>query len=278
MESSDVDGPSQPFLARHEFAIRRLHSLSGLVPVGAYMLVHLVTNASVLNGAGTFQKNVYTIHSLGALLPLVEWTFIFLPILFHAIVGVGIAVGMVPNTSDYAYAANRRFTLQRWTGLLAFAFIVWHVFHMHGWFHFDAWLAHVAEPYGGAKFRPYNAASTSGLALQHPGMIAWYAVGVLACVFHLANGLWTMGITWGVWTSPRAQAWALKLCAVIGLGLAAVSMSALYGMWAVGRGEALSRAVEVENRMYQTRIETGELQPNELKRSHVETRDQSTTN
>jgi len=105
-----------------------------------------------------------------------------------------------------------------------------------------------------------------------------YAVGVLACVFHLANGLWTMGITWGVWTSPRAQAWALKLCAVIGLGLAAVSMSALYGMWAVGRGEALSRAVEVENRMYQTRIETGELQPNELKRSHVETRDQSTTN
>jgi succinate dehydrogenase / fumarate reductase cytochrome b subunit len=62
LESLDVDGPPQSFFARHEFVIRRLHSLSGLIPVGAYMTVHLVTNASVLNGAGTFQKNVYTIH------------------------------------------------------------------------------------------------------------------------------------------------------------------------------------------------------------------------
>ncbi|HEV7221208.1 MAG TPA: hypothetical protein VGN42_00805, partial [Pirellulales bacterium] len=58
---------SQPgyFLGRHEFLIRRLHSLSGLVPVGAYMCVHLLTNASVLAGAGTFQDQVDTIHSLG---------------------------------------------------------------------------------------------------------------------------------------------------------------------------------------------------------------------
>ena len=56
-----MDGPSQPFLVRHEFAIRRLHSLSGLVPIGAYMVVHLVTNAGetpvsflVLQGVGEY--------------------------------------------------------------------------------------------------------------------------------------------------------------------------------------------------------------------------------
>ena len=266
-----MEQPPQSFLARHEFVIRRLHSLSGLVPVGAYMTIHLVTNASILNGPGTFQKNVYAIHSLGRVLPLVEWTFIFIPILFHAIVGVAIAAGMIPNTRDYPYGANRRYTWQRWTGLIAFAFIAYHVFHMHGWFHFDAWLEHVAGPYGGAQFKPFNASSTAGLALQSAGILIFYAIGVLACVFHFANGLWTMGITWGVWTSPAAQAHALKACMTFGVLLAAVSVSALYGMWKTGRGDELQRAVNVENRMYQSKIATGELEPNEHKRAVHET-------
>jgi succinate dehydrogenase / fumarate reductase cytochrome b subunit len=235
------------------------------------MTVHLVTNASVLNGAGTFQKNVYTIHGLGNLLPLVEWTFIFLPILFHAIVGIMIAVGMVPNTRDYPYGANRRYTWQRWTGLIAFVFIVYHVFHMHGWFHFDTWLEKVAGPYGGGNFKPYNAASTAGKALQSGGMLVFYAVGALACVFHFANGLWTMGITWGVWTSPVAQKRALRVCMTFGVLLAAVTAGALYGMYQSGHGAGLEKAIEVEDRMYESRIETGEIEPNEHKRAVHET-------
>ena len=35
-----------PFLARHQFLIYRLFSLAGLVPVGAFLVVHLLTNAS----------------------------------------------------------------------------------------------------------------------------------------------------------------------------------------------------------------------------------------
>jgi succinate dehydrogenase / fumarate reductase cytochrome b subunit len=265
-----VDGPSPSFLARHEFVIRRLHSLSGLLPVGLYMTIHLVTNASVLEGPGTFQKNVYTIHSLGKLLPLVEWTFIFLPLLFHAIVGVMIAVGMIPNTRDYPYGANRRYTWQRWTGLIAFAFILYHVFQMHGWFHFHGWLEHVAIPYGGAQFKPFNAASTAGLALQSPIVLVFYTVGVLACVFHFANGLWTMGITWGVWISPKAQARALRVCQAFGIVLAVVAMGALYGMHKAGKPPELEQAIAVEDKMYESRIESGEIQPNEHKRTASE--------
>jgi len=273
-----VDGPPQSFLARHEFAIRRLHSLSGLIPVGAYMTIHLATNASILDGAGTFQKNVYTIHSLGKLLPLVEWTFIFIPILFHALVGIAIATGMIPNTRDYPYGANRRYTWQRWTGLIAFVFIMYHVFHMHGWFHFDAWLEKVAGPYGGARFKPYNAASTAGEALQSPVMLIFYAVGALACVFHFANGLWTMGITWGVWISPAAQKRALRVCMTFGVLLALVSLGAIYGMYQTGHGAGLEKAVEAEDHMYKNRIESGEIEPNEHKRAHAETGASAETN
>ena len=252
--------PSSSLLARHEFLIRRLHSLSGLIPVGAYMVVHLLTNASVLDSPAAFQRAVYQIHSLGALLPLVEWVFIFIPILFHAVIGVVIIRGGLPNSSVYATEKNIRYTLQRSTGMIAFVFIVWHVFHMHGWFHFETWLEAVAWPLGGANFRPYNAASTLGAAMSGFVVPLLYAVGVLSCVYHLANGLWTMGITWGVWVSPGAQRRANVACIVFGLGLAAVSLGALTGAMTVDEGAA----IEVERRMQEAKIESGELTPEDL--------------
>lgn len=251
---------------RHEFLIRRLHSLSGLVPVGAFMCVHLLVNASVLNGPETFQENVYNIHKLGKLLPLVEWAFIFLPLLFHGLVGVWIISTGVPNTSAYAYGSNVRYTLQRASGVVALVFILYHVFHMHGWFHFDAWLA-VAEPLGGHQFRPFSASSTAGAALQNPLLIAFYALGIVASVFHLANGLWTMGVTWGAWTSERAQRNALAACAVFGAGLLAVGLSGLGGMVAVGSGEAYEQARIVEDKMFEARVAQGLVPADSHKRA-----------
>ncbi len=262
-----MDSSPQSFLARHDFLIRRLHSLSGLIPVGAYMVVHLVTNASVLESPAAFQKNVYTIHSLGSLLPVVEWGGIFIPILFHAIIGMVIVAGGMPNSNQYRYGANYRYVLQRATGMIAFLFIMVHVFHMHGWFHADVWLENVANPLGGAQFKAYNASSTAGLALQNYVWVAFYLVGVLSCVYHLANGIWTMGITWGVWTSPAAQARASAVCTVVGILLGVVSLGALFGMRNVGQGEGLQEALQVEDQLYQHKVESGELVPNEHKRT-----------
>ena len=256
-----MEASSASFLARHEFLIRRLHSLSGLIPVGAYMCVHLVTNSTLLDSPGTFQNAVYAIHSLGSFLPVVEWTFIFLPILFHAIVGVIIIRGGLPNSSSSPFARNIRYTLQRASGMIAFLFIVWHVFQLHGWFHFESWLE-VAEPLGGAQFHPYRAASTVGLALQGVLVQVLYAVGILSCVFHLANGIWTMGITWGVWSSPAAHKRADLACILFGVLLAAVGLGALGGAASVD----IEAAKEVEDRIYQAKLAAGEISPNPHKR------------
>ena len=265
-----MESPPASFLARHDFLIRRLHSLSGLRPVGGYMIVHLLVNASVLESPNTFQKNVYQIHSLGALLPVVEWTFIFIPILFHAIVGVAIVAGGMPNTGNYPYAANRRYTLQRITGMIAFVFIGVHVFHMHGWFHNSFWVDRIVHPLGGAQFRAYNAVSSAGEALQNGVWVTVYLIGILACVYHLANGIWTMGITWGVWVSEAAQRRALRICTVFGVLLAIVGVGALFGMRQYGTGEKLIEAEQVEDQMYEAKVKAGELEPNEHKRAQEE--------
>jgi succinate dehydrogenase / fumarate reductase cytochrome b subunit len=250
-------------LARNDFLIRRLHSLCGLIPVGAYMVVHLLVNASVINGDATFQNNVLNIHKFGDLLPILEWTFIFIPILFHAIFGCFIIAGGMPNNHNYPYAANYRYTLQRATGVIAFIFIMLHVLHMHGWIHNESWLHYVVEPMGGGQFRPYNATSTAGAALQNAVIVVLYAIGVTACVYHLANGIWTMGITWGVWTSPRAQRRASYVCGAFGLLLMGVSAAALFGMRAaVDDPEKLREVRAQEDLMIQTKIATGDVQEN----------------
>ncbi len=233
------------------------------------MTVRLLVNASLLNGPGAFQNNVNQIHAFGLALPVIEWAFIFLPLIFHAVVGVWIIQSGHSNASQYRFVSNQRYTLQRWTGVIALLFILFHVFHLHGWFHFEAWLKNVAEPLGMARFRPYNAASTLAIALSGYVYPVFYAVGVIACVFHLANGIWTMGMTWGVWLTPKAQHRASIVCTLFGLFLGVVGLSAL---WAAKTTD-VEEARRVEKESYEEGVRTGKIKADPHKRSEPESAD-----
>jgi succinate dehydrogenase / fumarate reductase, cytochrome b subunit len=259
---TSIDAAQPSFFVRHEFAIRRLHSLTGIVPLGAYMVVHLTTNASLLNGTATFQRAVYLIHSAGKLLPLIEWGLIFAPLLFHAIIGVWITKTGRINSDRYRMAGNKRYTWQRITGLIAFAFLMFHVLHLHGWVHLTPWVE-LGQKLGFAQFRAYNAASTLALAMDGFFWPAFYLAGVLACVYHLANGLWTAGITWGLWISAAAQKRATKVCVVFGIGLAVIGTSAWYA--AVTADPTVAKAIEDE--MYEANLKTGMVPRSEEKRT-----------
>ena len=233
---------------RHEFLIRRIHSLIGLFPIGGYLCFHLATNAAVIDGIDTYQERANQIHVIGpTTIFFLEWGVIFLPILFHGLIGMIIVARGKRNLTRYPYLENWRYTLQRGTGVIAFAFIIWHVFHMHGWFRFEWWTEHIAVPLGGAKFDPENVATAVEVLKGSVLVNVLYVVGMLACVYHLANGLWTMGITWGVWTSPRAQRWANVPCAALGVGLAVVGLGAMIGMNTASIDEG---AGENENAQY----------------------------
>lgn len=251
------NAPSPSFFLKHEFLIRRLHSLSGLVPIGGYMCIHLLTNAMVLRGTEAFQKPVDNIHSLPAL-PLIEWSCIFLPIIFHAVVGVWIVRSGTSNTSNYPLPGNIRYTLQRATAWIALFFIFYHVFQLHGW------VPSLTRSLGGARFHHEHATSTAAAALQSSIVVGIvYTVGILACVFHLANGLWSMGITWGVWVSPAGQRRATWLCAAFGIALAVVGLGAQYGMLKVDvdRARAVEDELLKERQSHEARLAEAERSP-----------------
>ena len=236
---------SPSFLSRHQFLIYRLFSLSGLIPVGAFLAVHLLTNASVNAGAGVFQSRVDMIHSLGPLLVPIEWLFIFLPMLFHAAVGFVIIANGLPNIGSYPYVGNVRYTLQRATGMIAFFFIIGHVIHLH-------WMG---RPLGGGQFDPHAATSSAAVAIHPILSTLLYAVGVLCAVFHFANGLWTLGITWGIWTSPAAMRRANAVSVVIGVALAAAGLSSIVSLRSIGGDpQKLEQARRIERAMDEDRV------------------------
>jgi succinate dehydrogenase / fumarate reductase cytochrome b subunit len=137
--------------------------------------------------------------------------------------------------------------------MIAMVFILYHVWSLHT----------MGRPLGGGQFDHEHATSTAAIAIgqgenavKNLLLQVGYAVGVLACVFHLANGLFTMGITWGVWTSPSAQRRADYVCAGFGILLAVVAMSALYGMGTVdvADAQAMEKARILERQEREQRI------------------------
>jgi succinate dehydrogenase / fumarate reductase cytochrome b subunit len=228
------------FSEKHYFLIRRLHSLTGLVPVGVFLVVHLITNATILAPAGgaEYQKAVERIHALGFLLVPVEIVGIFVPLLFHTLIGFQILFTGQSNVQQYRYGGNVRYSLQRWTGVIAFFFILYHVWEMH-WV--GAWA-------GGGKFAVHDAsgspaaAPTTAQAIQSAWWIApFYALGIVASVFHLANGIWTSLITWGITIRPHSQRAAGYICSVFGVVLGLVGLGALSGFRTFPGSEAGSR-------------------------------------
>jgi succinate dehydrogenase/fumarate reductase cytochrome b subunit (b558 family) len=182
--------------ARQSFLLRRLHSLSGVFPVGIFLVSHLWTNAKALKGQPYFDRAVADINHL-PLLPLLEIFGIFLPLGFHAVYGVVLAFQARINVVRYPYSRNALYTLQRATGLVAFAFIAWHL-----------WEYRIPKLLGKMSvdaFYPTLEAHLSSTYHGFPVLAAVYLVGIAASVVHFANGLFTFAFSWGICLTRRSQ-------------------------------------------------------------------------
>lgn len=215
-------------LDRHHFLLRRLHSLSGIVPVGVFVCFHLFTNFQMV--FGTFQHEVDFIHSMPALL-FVEVFGLWLPIAFHAALGVVYTFTGKGNVKNYSYFDNVRYTLQRVTGILALIFILLHVATLRWGWSFAGVLDtpfYTRQHLAGGTAVDLAHASTA-YAVQHSVWVfAVYVIGVFSVVYHWSNGLWTAAISWGLTLSPASQKRWGQVCAGMGVVLSIFSAGALY--------------------------------------------------
>jgi succinate dehydrogenase/fumarate reductase cytochrome b subunit (b558 family) len=196
--------------SRRPFLLRKLHSLSGALPVGGFLVFHLWTNSKALQGQERFDAAVAEINHM-PYLRIVEFGLILLPLAFHAFYGVILAVEGKPNTGAYTYSRNWMYTLQRVTGLLAFAFIVFHLW--------EYWGQKLVGRMESEQFYPVLCANMSATVKGVPIIALVYILGIAASVFHFANGLWGFCFSWGITVSRRSQQAAATVFGLVGLAM-----------------------------------------------------------
>lgn len=204
---------------RHFWA-RRLHSLSGVVPIGAFLFEHMLTNSRALQGKAAYNEAVAWIQSFPYLV-WIEILFIGIPILFHAIYGIYIAVTAKPNPVQYPLFRNWMYVLQRVTGIFLFFYICWHVWETR--------IHVIYDPMVKVNFFDYMAAN-----FQKSWYVSLQFLGVLAAAFHFANGLWTFLIVWGVTVSEKSQRLASYACYSVGVLIVIFGIDSLRGFLAAG--------------------------------------------
>jgi len=200
-EEGVIIGPASrltPADQRH-WMLRRLHSLSGIIPIGGFLFFHIFENSYVVHGAATWWKESEFTRTLPFEM-VIEALLLWIPITYHAIYGLVITVTSQPNVMEYDYERNTQYTLQRITGIIALAFILFHFFTTRGWFY----LSGVETNYD--RMHDF---------MMNPVYLSAYIIGTLSCLYHLTNGIFTFCITWGIAIGPRAQTLVNRACVAL---------------------------------------------------------------
>ncbi|WP_110927150.1 succinate dehydrogenase cytochrome b558 subunit [Bacillus massiliglaciei] len=194
-----------------EFGNRRLHSLLGVIPIGLFLIEHLITNYMATIGPEKFNSAALFLEEL-PFRYFLEIFLIFLPLIFHAVYGIYIAFTAKNNLGRFSFFRNWMFMLQRLTGIITLIFIIWHV-----------WSTRI-QVFFGAEVNYDMMADI----FQSNFMIAFYIVGVVSAIFHFANGLWSFAVTWGLTVSPKSQRIMTYVTMIIFLLLSYVGVSAIF--------------------------------------------------
>ena len=200
------------------FILRKLHQLTGIMPLGFFLLEHFYTNSKALSGAADFNTAVKDLQSIPYIL-FVEIGGIFIPLIYHAVYGMVITVEARPNNLHYPYARNWFYTIQRVTGIILFFFIAFHVLN------FRFGLIPGLNTVSVAHHPEQSFAIVSGEFRRIPIFIV-YVIGITATVWHLANGIWLFLVDWGITIGERAQKISGYACLGFGVVLLAVGINA----------------------------------------------------
>ena len=180
-----------------DYLLRKLHSFTGVLPVGAFLAEHFWSNSAALVNAQKYDEVSRDLQTI-PFRPLVEWAFIFLPMLFHGLYGVYIWLRGKSNVSAYPWVGNWLYAAQRYTGLIAFAYIGWHLYT-------ERWLTHGKSTY-----------TTVSADMANPWYLLFFVVGILASSFHLGVGIWNFLCKWGLAATVKAQQAAGRFGVLVG--------------------------------------------------------------
>lgn len=202
--------PSAAVDSKTSYLLDKLHSLSGVVPIGAFLAEHFFENSYALVSPEKFNWIAAKLETIPWRVPI-EFLFIWLPILYHGLYGLFIWWKGKSNALSHPWMANWMYVLQRWTGIVAFIFIGWHVWT-------ERFATHGKSTYDGVAS-----------AMANPWIASFYVVGILCASFHLGNGIWNFCCKWGIAVTPRSQRLAALFGAAVAVTFSLVGLAIIAG-------------------------------------------------
>lgn len=199
------------FVQKHNFLLRKIHSLTGIIPIGVFLLEHLITNLFALGGAAYYNEKIQVFKNI-PMLVAVEIIFIAVPLTYHTLFGLYYVYLAKNNVLEYKYYLNFMFYLQRITAVLAFLFVAYH-----------AYTTRIGRAFTGIDI----SYEFMNQILSQPVFFIIYLVGLLAAVFHFSNGIFTFAISWGITIGPRSQKVLQIVCTMLFVILSAVGIAGM---------------------------------------------------
>jgi succinate dehydrogenase / fumarate reductase, cytochrome b subunit len=205
--------------ARGAFIRARLGSLLAFAPLGTWTVLHVWQNLSAFQGAEAWQASV-TGHTSPASL-LFTSVVVTAPLLIHGAWGLARLTTSSPNNLRYGYFNNLKYLLQRASSVGVLLFLMAHV-----------WLAFL-QP----RLIEGHPEAFAELAheMRHNGpTMPVYVLGTLGVAYHLANGIYTFSMSWGIVTGRGGLKNVERLAYVIFALLLAGCWATLYALWSAG--------------------------------------------
>jgi succinate dehydrogenase / fumarate reductase cytochrome b subunit len=188
---------------------RRLFSLTGLVPLGAFLVLHVVLNARAIRGDEAFDAAVSAAHRLPAV-RLVEVLLVFAPLLLHAAIGMWLVATRAPLALPSPYPRPMAMAM-RATGVVALLFLAWHLPEMR-------LLSPGPRPRGGELLTILQSdLSSTWLGIPWGGLA--YLVGTAAVTLHFAAGAWAFVARTPRGTDPTTRRWLAWTAGALGVTL-----------------------------------------------------------
>jgi succinate dehydrogenase / fumarate reductase, cytochrome b subunit len=211
-----VEGGVPPLRAGqgHSFFWRRLHSVTGIVPIGVFLIEHFFSNVVATQGPAAYTRQVAFLAGF-PFVEVLELVGIWIPIAYHALYGFYIWYRVDANVGAYPWTGNWMYSAQRWTGAIAFFYMGYHVWHLR--FAGEHILTNPAAAFGKVQ-----------LEFQNPWIVAFYAAGIVAASWHFAYGLYLFCAKWGIVSGDRAQRRFAYVCLVIGLAFVITGGATMY--------------------------------------------------
>jgi succinate dehydrogenase / fumarate reductase cytochrome b subunit len=204
---------------RGSFLQARLASLVAIAPLGVWTFFHLWNNLAAFYGAAAWEASVTAYSSPFA--QLITLCIVLVPLAVHTVWGIGRLFTSQPNNTRYRAYANLKYLLQRVAAVGVLLFLGAHL-----------WLAMIHPRLTSGRGEAF--ADIAREMRFNPPTLVVYLLGTLGVTYHLANGLQTAAMGWGIATSKAALRRLEWITIAVFLLLLAMAWSVIGALWSAG--------------------------------------------